>query len=111
MDKDIQLLKLRYAGGAKSATKVPGYRGLIQICRQVREEFRPLYQAHNVYVEIDIRHAARYVTTFYDFSDYKALAKVNGSIELNLNNVSWCLGIHNENDIVEQIEMLPFYSS
>ena len=107
MDKDIQLLKLRYTADVKPTTKVPGYRGLTQICRQVREEFRPLYQAHNVYVEIDIRHAARYVTTFYDRSDYKALAKVNGSIEISLNNVSWYLGFTDQDDTEDELELLP----
>lgn len=82
--KSIDMIKLFYCPRELVLPQTSGYRGLTQLCRQVRQEFLPIYQTRTVYVEIDVYDVNRFVDTFYHLDDLQSLVHCRGSIEISL---------------------------
>ncbi|KAF2832676.1 hypothetical protein CC86DRAFT_92679 [Ophiobolus disseminans] len=57
-------------GQSSSSTQRPQYQGLMQTCRQLRAEFRPIYRAQTVHHLYPV-HVAAYISTFLRRSDEK----------------------------------------
>ncbi|KAH7383988.1 hypothetical protein BKA66DRAFT_570173 [Pyrenochaeta sp. MPI-SDFR-AT-0127] len=101
--KCIEMIRLFYRPQEQFLPQTSGYRGLTQLCRQVRHEFLPIYQKRTVYVEIDVHDAARFVNTFYGLNDLQALGRASGSIEISFDREA--PGDHVDKS--NQVDLLP----
>jgi hypothetical protein len=86
--KFIDRIKLTYHRNVRSPQRTVGYRSLTHASRLIRQKFLPLYKERITYISVNIRHVGFYIAAHFDMTDREELARLYGSIEVDLDGAT-----------------------